>query len=336
VVQRADSGQPLDVSTRSFMESRFGADFGGVRLHTNHLAAESARQLSAHAYTVGSDIFFGHGQYQPTTTPGRRLLAHELVHVLQQASGSPGSAGPISEPGDVGEREAERVARDVLAREASGPVSVPRLAIRRSTASGRAMIQRMSINSCSPAEAKQIVDAVQDAQVGIALAIQAIMTPGSDPAALNRFYRFFGTSAWGSIAQELGKILTGLPNATYECEYPGSLGYSYFCGENIAYVRSALALMGYGEIHLCQPQFSALSAAERVHTIVHEAAHRFVPALGDTYYAANCADTAETIALSDDDRRYNADCYGCFIQMGLPGAPAPPVQVPAPPAGGGP
>jgi len=78
-------GQPLDAATRSFFEPRFGYDFSQVRVHTDSKAAESAKTLNALAYTIGSDIAFGGGQYLPQTTTGKRLLAHELTHVLQQA-----------------------------------------------------------------------------------------------------------------------------------------------------------------------------------------------------------------------------------------------------------
>lgn len=81
-------GQSLDDGTRTFMESRFGRDFGHVRVHTANSAAESARSINARAYTVGSDIVFANGQYAPSTNQGRRLIAHELTHVSQQGSGS--------------------------------------------------------------------------------------------------------------------------------------------------------------------------------------------------------------------------------------------------------
>lgn len=82
------SGQPLDASTCDFMESRFGQDFSQVQIHTNPQAAASARALNAHAYTVGSHIAFGEGQYAPATMSGQRLLAHELTHVVQQQGGA--------------------------------------------------------------------------------------------------------------------------------------------------------------------------------------------------------------------------------------------------------
>jgi len=85
------SGQPLAPETRSFMEGRFGSDFGDVRVHTDQAAFASARVLRAAAYTIGSDIGFAPGKYQPGTTDGLRLLGHELTHVVQQRQG----AGPV-------------------------------------------------------------------------------------------------------------------------------------------------------------------------------------------------------------------------------------------------
>jgi outer membrane protein OmpA-like peptidoglycan-associated protein len=83
-------GYPLDVATRAFFESRFGRDFSGVRVHTGTRAAESAAAVNALAYTVGQDVVFADGRYAPTGTETRRLLAHELAHVLQQ-NGAMGS-----------------------------------------------------------------------------------------------------------------------------------------------------------------------------------------------------------------------------------------------------
>src|SRR6188768_3894241 len=77
---------PLDTTTSAFMQGRFGCDFGGVKIHTGAAAAKSAEAINALAYTSGDSVVFGSGQYQPTTSNGRRLLAHELTHVLQQRS----------------------------------------------------------------------------------------------------------------------------------------------------------------------------------------------------------------------------------------------------------
>jgi hypothetical protein len=77
-------GQPLDAATRALMEPRFGYDFSSVRVHTDAKAAESAREVNAHAYTVGHNIVFGARQFAPGSHEGQRLLTHELTHVVQQ------------------------------------------------------------------------------------------------------------------------------------------------------------------------------------------------------------------------------------------------------------
>ena len=76
-------GQPLEASTRTYFEPRFGHDFSRVRVHLNEDAARSTKAINALAYTVGTDIVFGRGLYRPETQVGRHLLAHELAHVVQ-------------------------------------------------------------------------------------------------------------------------------------------------------------------------------------------------------------------------------------------------------------
>ena len=92
-------GRPLDPATRAFMEPRFGHDFSGVRVHTDASAADSARAVNALAFTAGPHVVFGSNQYAPGTAEGKRLLAHELTHVVQQSHLSrTASASPGSEP----------------------------------------------------------------------------------------------------------------------------------------------------------------------------------------------------------------------------------------------
>ncbi len=81
-------GQPLPQSEQAFFEPRFGADFSQVRVHADRQAAETARAVNARAFTLGQDIVFGAGEYKPTASGGRKLLAHELAHVVQQGSKS--------------------------------------------------------------------------------------------------------------------------------------------------------------------------------------------------------------------------------------------------------
>ena len=108
-------GHPLDASSRSYFEPRFGHDFSKVRIHTGGRADESARSVNALAYTVGPRIVFGAGQYKPGAPSGQRLLAHELTHVVQQ-QGQPVGGGPlrVGPVGDAHEREAESTAQATM------------------------------------------------------------------------------------------------------------------------------------------------------------------------------------------------------------------------------
>jgi hypothetical protein len=106
-------GRPLDGETRAFMEPRFGYDFSGVRVHNDERAAESARAVNASAYTVGSHVVFGQGQHAPSSDHGRRLLAHELTHVVQQ-----GAAGHQQDSGQVQRSMAASISTPAISRSA--------------------------------------------------------------------------------------------------------------------------------------------------------------------------------------------------------------------------
>lgn len=121
-------GRPLDTPTRGFMESRFGHDFGHVRVHTDASAAASARDVDARAYTVGNHVVFDRGEYRPHTPDGQRLLAHELAHTIQQHGMQ--RAGRDLELGDAPqhahlEREADALADRVMSRPAAAPAARP-------------------------------------------------------------------------------------------------------------------------------------------------------------------------------------------------------------------
>lgn len=107
----SSSGAPLPGRVRQDMEGRFGADFAPVRVHAGETAARASTRLSAAAFTVGRDVFFGRGRFQPEQHGGRQLLAHELAHTLQQG-GAEQSAGVMrSVDTTVRERSVPRVQR---------------------------------------------------------------------------------------------------------------------------------------------------------------------------------------------------------------------------------
>lgn len=114
----AGSGQPLEPALKLSVEQRFGHDFSQVRVHTGAVAARSAREVSAQAYTVGRDIVFAEGRFEPGTQDGRRLLAHELTHVVQQSGA-----------GEIGDERSSHAAR-------LSPAGVPTLQCKGGTFGG--------------------------------------------------------------------------------------------------------------------------------------------------------------------------------------------------------
>jgi len=191
------SGSPLDAGTRATMESRFGRSFAGVRVHTDSRAAASARDISAAAYTAGTHIVFGAGRYEPATTQGRRLLAHELAHVAQQSNGASAIAHGIGPADDAHERAADRVADAVVAQGpafAPPPVIVP--------AAGR-LVRRKKEDEPTPAledEAQRLI--VDDA-----------MTPG--PGQMRR--QEFVEALDAAICQTSSREMASLGQSTDGC-----------------------------------------------------------------------------------------------------------------------
>jgi hypothetical protein len=124
-VVNSGGGQALDSDTRSDMENRLGADFSDVRVHNDATAHNSAKAVNAHAYTVGSHVVFQRDKFDPQSSDGKLMLAHELTHVVQQRSGpvdgTPAGGGiQVSDPGDRFEREASANAERAMA----GPAPV--------------------------------------------------------------------------------------------------------------------------------------------------------------------------------------------------------------------
>jgi hypothetical protein len=112
----ASSGQPLPHTLQHKYESSLGADLGSVRVHTGAASARAADSVGALAYTIGQDIHFAAGNYQPSSTRGEELLAHEVAHTVQQGAGSIGRQDKleVSTPGDAFESEADSAAASMV------------------------------------------------------------------------------------------------------------------------------------------------------------------------------------------------------------------------------
>lgn len=164
------SGQALPAALQHKFGAAMGEDLSGVRVHTGRESAQAAQQISARAYTVGRDIHFGPGQYDPSSATGERLLAHEVVHTVQQGGSSLGPQAKleIGEAGDSFEREADDWAEQMVTGRGSGelvaaaPVSrVQRVTIQRfvtepAAAAQGAQVVLTAILSASPEELAEI------------------------------------------------------------------------------------------------------------------------------------------------------------------------------------
>jgi hypothetical protein len=112
-------GSALDSGVQQKMESSLGYDFSGVRVHTGGEATAAAKSVQAQAFTVGNDVVFNEGKYNPSSSDGQRTIAHELTHVVQQSQGnvpgtSVGGGVKVSDPGDWAEQQAESTADAVM------------------------------------------------------------------------------------------------------------------------------------------------------------------------------------------------------------------------------
>ena len=128
-VVNSGGGSPLAPDVRDEMQARLGHDFSDVKVHTDSQAHESARSVNAHAYTVGSSVVFQRDKYDPSSTEGKTMLAHELTHVVQQRNGpvdgtSAGGGIKISDPFDRFEREASANADRVMSADVTPSLAV--------------------------------------------------------------------------------------------------------------------------------------------------------------------------------------------------------------------
>ena len=146
----SSAGQPLDAATQETMEARFGTDFSDVRVHADEQAKDSAQAIHARAYTVGSDVVFGEGQYQLGTRDGQRLIAHELTHVVQQGEANHELVSPL-----VSQRVQRRVQGSFFGDLWSGVKSIGRAIGSAATKVGKA------IGSAASAVGGAVVEAVK-------------------------------------------------------------------------------------------------------------------------------------------------------------------------------
>lgn len=274
-------GDPLDAATREYMESRFGHDFSRVRVHADRSAGESARAVDALAYTVGRDVVFAPGQYAPATTTGRRLIAHELAHVVQQSSGAvslrPREIGRADDPAELeADRAAERAMRgDTALRELSG---APPILRRQAAKTGPQ--PHTETEDCEPALQNDLKAMHQPALDHLDRAT-ASLDPGwskMKPADKAAFTQYFDPAGSGEIddgfvrsVREKYRLIRGnMRSLTFDCD-PGS---RTLCGTSSKWCTGGrLMWTCFGALHVCKGAYKTATPDFKIETIIHESVH---------------------------------------------------------------
>jgi hypothetical protein len=274
----ASPGQPLDASTRTLMESRFGHDFSQVRVHADERAADSAQAVNARAYTVGRDVVFGPHEYAPGSNAGRALLAHELTHVVQQSGSTVLGDGALM-------REEKPVPP--------------------------------SYNGCTQPQQTQLDTTVTAARRALNTAASVVAGAFGRPNSVTAAHQallstHFHTTDRDDMRDILGKyhsIARAFDSGLkLQCESScPKTATSVTCG----YAYNTQWFGGFGPVHICFDaagcNFSTTAAVNRVALVIHEAAHRHT-GVDDKFYRWQPG----YATLSAKQAMDNADSYGWF------------------------
>ncbi len=294
------SGQALSESNRSFFEPRFGQDFSNVRIHTDSVAAKSAQSINALAYTTGNNIVFNSGQYSPESDSGKRLMAHELTHVVQQSGGV--------------DRKIQRAlgARTNCAPNADGSPADPTSALQ--AANDRAVLMSLGTSLLLFSESLFI----QDATFGPSSVFTFYKRRFGDPVAVGaKFQNRFNNSlhdtlvkAQASELQFLSKRLETISNFLggsihFKCtgtRHTTIGSCTHHCGASTVLASCSA---GHGnEMAIC-PGFWGVSAPDQQAIgMIHEISHMLFH-FGDH-------DTAP-FAQSSAQRRTEPECYSSLV-----------------------
>lgn len=278
----AEAGQPLEGSARAFMESRFGYSFDSVRIHNGPAAAASAEGIQARAYTVGNHVVFGAGEYQPRSEAGRRLLAHELTHTVQQQAA----------PARVMRQPAGQSWGDACSGGATDPCQFSR---------------------CT---ADHITTARADIQRGISLVTDAIAALNANPLtsdtvrAMDWYFVSHDQATVDTVRTRLGCILDNLndtaANDRFGC-HPDYDALAYVCTPSMSPCAQRLTPVCLMDSHFGK------SSRERAETVIHECAHRSGMSTGHPNSVEDMYSwTARFTNLSTSDAMQNADSYALF------------------------
>jgi hypothetical protein len=275
-------GEPLDAVTRDDMENRFGHDFSRVRVHTDSGAGDSARAVDALAYTVGRDMVFAPGQYAPNTMAGRRLLAHELAHVVQQSSGV-ANLQPRLEIGradDCAELEADRAADRAMSGEAAAPGLSAKPPQLRRQAPKAGPQPHTETDDCEPGLQNDLKAMHKPALEHLDRAVTSL-DPGwskMSPANKAAFTQYFDPVGSGEIddgfvrsVREKYRLIRGnMRSLRFDCD-PGSWT---LCGSSAKWCTGGrLMWTCFGALHVCAGAYKTATPDFKIETIIHESVH---------------------------------------------------------------
>jgi hypothetical protein len=313
-------GQPLDLATRVFMEPRFGHDFGNVRIHIDSAAAKSARSVDADAYTVGRDIVFGRNVFSPNTGHGREIIAHELVHVVQQsASPSPVTPLRVDSVHSHAEREADAVARGVVTMNEAAPGHTPSI----ESGSGP-MVSRTPIftSDCHEYDRCKVIEPLKAANQLLDRVIAELpplaagtVTAGRIVDLLNvHFHDPGNVSARAGIVLNNFRAIKSELNATirFVCHPP-----QQDCATTDGVAGAFTGDQPGGDIGLCVGYHGA-DCAEQARMLIHEVCHHIPATAIDRAYVHQ----PNYMTLSADHATQNPDTYAQFSKMVFLGTPA--------------
>jgi hypothetical protein len=280
------SGQALPGSSRDLYESRFGRDFSDVRVHTGTQAADAANAVNARAFTVGKDIVFSAGQYNPGTVEGDRLLAHELTHVVQHSDANENflvQRQPFGATCSTG---------------ASNPCQMSRCPSSHST--------------IVPADIQRAIGYVNEA-------INAISGDLSEDTVmiLDWYFRDHSTDTVSTLQTRLNCILSSLQdtldNNRYGC-HPNRSVFAYVC------VPGSVGICTNNLTNICLTnKYFNISNRSRAETLIHECGHREGLSVGsqpDIY-----DHSPYFLHMSTDASLANADNYAWFCSSIAEGVP---------------
>jgi hypothetical protein len=306
-------GQPLNAQTRAYFEPRFGHDFSRIKVHVDEKAEESAKEIGASAYTVGKNIVFAKGHYQPTAQKGRQLIAHELTHVLQQEEGSIPERLEIAEPENDAEKEANAASQG-LTRENDvfGQANLFHTGSTYNNLS-RPILQRQTfgVAECSDDQIWEISQAHNLAIAMLTKAQQLSSAMASIPVVSDAAARNFKIQVppetpwdeelWYSVTNALDTMLDADTEAAYHCESSGSL---------LCDLSGAIAISIY-KIHLCQNWWN-LDIDKRAMVLLHEWAHKWGEGV-NRFFETYCSEIKEYQSLSAEELVETPDAYAMYI-----------------------